>query len=215
MAVERFAWLAVVALAVTCGGTTVLDGDSTSNGSGAAGPTGSSGSSTTTTTSMTSGGSCDDGVSCVLTHYGCCDVCGTPELEHLAAVKSDEVAAFHQEQCPVPEACPDCINCPNGYLFAECNGPSCAAYDLRDLGYTACSDNSDCLLRAGSGCCESCSEIDPYCGELIAISTSGASQLADRMCPRDGATCPPCAPIYPDGVAAQCISGRCQVVIFE
>lgn len=219
MAAEPFirmgAVLAAIALAVTCGGTTVVDGvNDTTSGSGAAGPTGSSGSGTTTT-STTSGGSCNDGESCVLTHFGCCDVCGAPELDDVAAVPSDELEAFHQAQCPVPDACPDCISCPNGHLFAECSGQSCTARDVRALGYTACNDSSDCFLRAGSSCCETCSEVDPYCGELIAISIGGAGELVDRVCEPNGGACPPCVPVHPDGVVAECIGGQCQVVILE
>lgn len=198
-----------------CGGTTIVDG---AGGDGAGAGGASATTTTTTTTGTTSGGgfgACNGPGECVLTHPGCCPSCTTPEAGDLASVHAEQLAAFQQAECPTPMGCPECIACPNPHLFPRCDDGTCAVGDLRDHPAGMCNEPSDCVLRAGLGCCEACDAGDPTCGDLVAVNAAAMGALLDEVCSPFAGACPPCAPIYPADASPDCIDGRCAVVLFN
>jgi hypothetical protein len=143
---------------------------------------------------------------------GCCEGCFKPELDDLVPINKSQAEAFFDDQCPNPEGCPQCAGCPNGNLFAFCDGGTCRGADLRVHELSQCDDPSECQLRGGTDCCEECGAISASCGVLVAINPQLQSALADLVC-ADDAACPPCMPLYPDDAFADCIDGHCQVIV--
>lgn len=145
---------------------------------------------------------------CILTFPGCCDGCGVPELGDVVAIHKDNFEAFHQSACPNETECPKCASVINPNLFAYCDLGTCKAADTRTHHVGACVSDTDCRLRIGTSCCESC--IAASTSDLTAVSTS--SELESLVCePMTG--CPACAPQYPPEASAFCADGQCAVVI--
>jgi len=145
---------------------------------------------------------------------GCCEGCNQPELNHLVPIHKSMAAAFHEDQCPDPQPCPQCVGCPNGNLFAYCDAGTCRGVDLRQDELSECEGPSDCRLRSGTECCENCGgPFDPYCGGLVAINHWLQPELSLLVCEEEGWDCPPCVPTYPDEAFADCIDGHCQVIV--
>ena len=144
---------------------------------------------------------------------GCCEGCFEPEIDDLVPINRSQAEAFFDDQCPNPEPCPDCIGCPNGNLFAYCDNGTCRGADLRVLELSECAGPSQCTLRAGTDCCEDCGEINATCGVLVAINKQQQSSLSELVCENEFMDCPPCVPSYPDEAFADCVAGRCQVVM--
>jgi len=214
-------WLgAALVIAAACGGKAVIDANTGTGGaSGATTATSAAGTDTASGTSATSSGSgagfnsCSGAGQCVLAWPGCCSGCTKPELDDLVAIHRDQGGAFFDAECPNPQGCPLCEACPNGNLFAFCDDGTCRGADLRQHPASECSVASDCVLRAGTGCCETCDSIDISCGGLVAIHKDKRDQLTSLVCEQNNAACPPCAPNYPANAFADCNNGRCEVVI--
>ena len=74
---------------------------------------------------------------------------------------------------------------------------------------TACADSSECLLRYGTSCCQSCGG-----GTVVALSSR--IDLRAALClpfplPNPGCELPCVAPPLPENLEAVCVSGRCTV----
>jgi hypothetical protein len=96
----------------------------------------------------------------------------------------------------------------NPNYLAVCRQNHCVAVDLRKDALSECNAPSDCQLRWGSGCCESCGAQD---FELVAVSTK--KNLEGDVCPLNGGACPPCVPQpYPAEAMADCVAGHCEVL---
>ena len=91
---------------------------------------------------------------------------------------------------------------------AVCRAWQCVPIDVRDEGVSDCQDPSDCHLRAGVGCCESCAGTE---SELVAVSDT--MLLSDLVCSDNASPCLPCAPTYPPEYTATCDGGRCQLIL--
>lgn len=153
---------------------------------------------------------------CTLVGRSCCDPCGRPELEQVAAASTDRTSDYYLDvACPEardePPICPECASMPNPHLVATCDQtgfrPACAAVDLSTPAYASCTIDDDCVLAAPE-CCP-CGDISPY--ETIAVRAD--ADLGAVLCDEPGFACPPCAPIFDDGVTARCDAGACVVDI--
>ncbi len=67
---------------------------------------------------------------------------------------------------------------------------------------TACDEPSDCSLRHGARCCESCGDT---ADDVIAIGDEAA--LSELVCPAEPSACPPCVPTDPEDYAPDCARG--------
>lgn len=190
---------ALLVLAAACG-SDVEDG-----AVGGAGPTTASG-------PTTPFDACDAPGTCTLAVRGCCGGCDRPSLEDRDAVNVDSREAHRDAHCPPDEdlGCPDCDPPPNPGLFAYCDGSAgvCAGADLPETELATCDTPDDCVLRAGAGCCEGCNlDADRW----VALRSTMVGELTALVCRGDEA-CAECAPAPPEGLRADCISGRCRAV---
>jgi hypothetical protein len=151
---------------------------------------------------------CEDNGDCFLRAKGCCGACDPSQLSDFVAlnVEYNDVYAATLN-CEVVDCAP-CLEPEPGtsnqpYFVATCQANRCIAVDLRTTDVTECNQPSDCSLRFGSGCCESCG------GEIIALSDQAT--LSDLVCPKEIPPCLACEPGDPAGLTADCQSGRCLV----
>ena len=95
-------------------------------------------------------------------------------------------------------------------FHAVCENGTCGVVDVRKDVLSACTQDSDCLLRS-SGCCDSCT---PDLDHLIALAkTEVPSYLAQACNPEAPVSCSSCAPQVPAGASAVCnAGGHCEVV---
>jgi hypothetical protein len=197
-------------------GSAATAGSGGSGGSGGSATGGSGGSATGGSGGSATGGSggdacndpslktCSGAGQCVLTTSNCC-LCGTPEITDFVAMNQ---ASSSLCGCDGPMC--GCATMNNPSLAASCESGQCAAWDVRQRDdYSGCTQDSECRLREGLGCCEGCSG-SQY--DLVAIRVGAESALAQAMCPPNTA-CAECAPQYPSNASAACIAGHCQVVI--
>jgi hypothetical protein len=103
--------------------------------------------------------------------------------------------------------CPpiDVLQRTSPYFAATCAAGSCRVVDTRQTDVTACTTDSDCTLRLGLNCCESCGG-----DNLLAVNKR--ADLNALLCGDGAGACPPCVPVYPDEFRPACDSGRCLVV---
>lgn len=142
---------------------------------------------------------CDGPGQCVIAPKGCCDDI-PPTLGSVQALNRSQVDAVRRPGCQ-DRAC-DAVREPN--LVALCQAGLCTKHDLRSDPLSGCSADGDCVLRAGTACCESCT---PEASEMVAMAKSTASWLTSHLCgPGD---CDGCIPQVPAGVVAACIAGHC------
>jgi hypothetical protein len=198
----------------TGGGSTVAGGTGGSSGTtGSGGGTGTAGQSGVG--GQGQGGadwtSCAPKDICVLEVVGGCSPgCEPVPLSAFLAINSSNsssVDAYRratQGPCPAivcPNSGPGEANIPNYY--ATCESGHCQPNDVRTSALSACTANSDCVLRNGTSCC-GCGG-----GNLIAVSKqSNAEQTfcASGPCAADCVSSP-----LPPGVTAVCTTGHCAV----
>lgn len=153
------------------------------------------------------GTECSRSSECVVSHAGCCAGCEPVTADDFIALHEDDAAAASNAcgavlcgPCPEPSAgsVPEA-----GNFFAECADRHCELRDLRDTTAAECSDESECHLRGGSGCCERCAD------HPVAISND-AELLGWLECPEQA--CPPCIPTF-DGYGVACDAGVCRVTV--
>jgi len=110
----------------------------------------------------------------------------------------------------------DCAPCPPvayqvdnpvSYYVPTCQAHECQVLDLRSeqSDITACKQDSDCTLRAGTGCCSGCGG-----GQTVAIGVGKEAALQKLVCGNEPVGCPDCAPTFA-GFSAQCSAGHCRV----
>jgi hypothetical protein len=147
---------------------------------------------------------CEVTSDCVLAPTQCCP-CGQPEPNQVTAVRADRRAAFLDDVCPPPVACPT-IECPPEppRFVATCDAGTCAVVDLNEQAAIECDAPTDCHVRAAE-CCECGADLGP--GQLVAVSDEAA--FAALVCDPEQA-CDACAPVYPSEAIVSCTSsGLC------
>jgi hypothetical protein len=145
---------------------------------------------------------CAEPADCVLNTPSCC-VCGMPELSDFEAINK----AFTQQCACQGPAC-GCATMLNPNLAATCTASKCEAFDVRKVAaYSGCQSDTDCTLRMGLDCCESCQSNE---WGLVAVKTDGAA-LMKALCGSGPVACPACSPVYPANKKAACIANQCQV----
>ena len=219
-------WLIVIAsvlsAAIACGGSTTGEGGGADGGgavggtgnAGAGGAVGGGGTGALGGTGGTGGTGavynwelCKGPAECTLFATNCCGgYCVETPLSGWIPVATESLGVVQNQYCSDPVACPDCIEFEHANYLAVCRNDKCTAIDLRKDSISACSADSDCRLRFGTGCCESCAG---QSAQLVAVSTK--AQLENEVCAGPGA-CPPCVPpAYPKEAKATCLTGHCQV----
>lgn len=163
---------------------------------------------------------CNKPTDCLVTGAGCCGVCDGPSL-----TKHDLLAYNRQYAGPLlcgvvldtlpppgssdPIACEPCPSIGGGnlrYFVPDCVQNQCVVLDLRESSLTSCKTSSDCMLRYGTGCCQSC---DP--GDLISLRSD--ANLEQRVCANGVQPCAACLP-QSNGAQANCNpNGHCEVVV--
>jgi len=156
--------------------------------------------------------SCRQTSDCVVATSSCCGVCDSSSFsEH-------DVIAFNQKyqdrfECAIPlklptpggdQGCPACAAVPDGkqkYFLPYCDGDLCAVMNLQTSDLTACVSDSDCRLRRGSDCCESCST-----SELLSVRSDGSFE--SYACSGGPVACEACVPQATDAIPF-CANGHC------
>jgi hypothetical protein len=155
---------------------------------------------------------CDHGYDCRLVEPGCCAPCEPVAPSDLVAVNWDR--ELDANDCNGTPSCDPCPAVPElettrqDYIPA-CRAGTCTLVDLRATDATACTTDGDCMVRAGSGCCELC-----VAGAFVALSST--DYIAEMCGPYLAAPsqCEVCLRSPTDGYSAKCdaASGHCQVV---
>jgi hypothetical protein len=148
---------------------------------------------------------------CVLLGASCCGPCDPTTQRSFVAVNRSSATAYSQiHACGAV----DCAPCPpvgesdttRQYFIATCDAGRCRVTDVRQTDVTACSGDTDCVLRDGSDCCEQC---DGH--GIVSVNRNGG--LEKLVCPTPVTSCPPCVPKIPADFVPTCISGRCALSV--
>jgi hypothetical protein len=140
----------------------------------------------------------------VLATDNCC-LCGTPEIGDYQAINQS-----HLTECTCTGPACGCATAENPHLAASCENGQCVGWDVRNTAkYSACTGDTECKLRDGLGCCESCQGSE---WGLVAIRSDAESALLQAVC-APNTPCDACVPTYPPNAQAKCVGGFCQVVI--
>ncbi len=185
------------------GGSTSVGGTTSTAGTTSAGGTSSGGSGDIS--------SCTDNSQCEVVPVSCCS-CGTGSVNNYLAINSQYDTVYNQ-RCGAVDcaACPPIAYDPNNpvyYYVPTCQAGRCVIVDLKTTDITECVTATDCEVRAGTGCCSSCSGAPD-----VALNQAHASELSKLVCNQQGAPtgCPACAqPELPAG-SLGCESGRCVI----
>jgi hypothetical protein len=108
-------------------------------------------------------------------------------------------------------ACPDCAAPLPGQgtiqnFLADCQAGQCVVMDLRESNLTTCTQNSQCVLRAGTGCCAGCGS------DWVAVRDDGS--FTQWACNGLELPCDACAGAPPPGLVAWCApSGHCETAM--
>lgn len=136
----------------------------------------------------------------------CCAACEPVTRDAFVAVHRDEAASVPIDCDVACGPCPDPTGTvpTSGNFFAECVDHECVLRDVRETSSAECTDDTDCHLRGGTACCESCGADRP-------VALNDPDQfVASLQCP--DLACPPCLPDLRD-YEAVCASGTCQAVL--
>ncbi|MGK4001558.1 BPTI/Kunitz domain-containing protein [Sorangium sp. So ce1036] len=151
---------------------------------------------------------CEAPGECMLAGPGCCGSCDPVDARAFVAINRAVAGSYEASTGCGDVACGPCPEVTEAertsqYFTATCERGQCVVLDVRESPLTECTEDAECMLRNGLGCCEGCS------GEgIVAINRN--ADLAALVCPDGPVACPACAPIYPPGTAAVCVEGRCQ-----
>lgn len=157
---------------------------------------------------------CDGAAQCILAITDCCGKCGDPVITDFDAINRTQEAAHRATVCKDPTpACPDCAAWDDPNLVAFCRDSRCVGVDVRTDAISECAKDDDCMLRAGSDCCEACSVVDAR--QIIALGKAKGGELQAQVCDPLAGACPPCMPVYPTNVVATCdlSAKRCRVTV--
>jgi hypothetical protein len=140
-----------------------------------------------------------------------CDHSADCELRSDGSCGNAGLGAFRAVNRSAPRPRPVCKPCQEtphrndevyGY-YAVCELGRCKAVDVRHSSLSACHEDADCIVRAGTQCCEDCG------GGLVAVSR--AAQSSRAFCDGDSTECAPCSP--EKGAEAHCVSGHCALTL--
>lgn len=144
---------------------------------------------------------------CAVVPASCCATCGEVTLADVVAIRASEREAHRRDVCPAEMiACPPCLPTPFPHLQASCEAGRCTIFDVGEE-HGACRSRDDCVVRVAN-CCECGGDTSPEA--LIALRRDAVGAYQALVC-SPLADCATCAPVYPDGVAADCVEGRCAV----
>jgi hypothetical protein len=153
---------------------------------------------------------CTTGDECTLTVPECCGSCAPAERHGFVAVNRGSLPEYRASVCDPIDT--PCISCPppieprtDQWFGATCDVGHCAVFDARETIVTMCVVASDCNLRQGLACCQSCQGISDY---PVAISEEA---ILSRMVCAPETACDACQPAFPPGAVADCVDGRCVV----
>jgi hypothetical protein len=149
---------------------------------------------------------CDDAADCAVHFVGCCAGCEPVDPEVVVAINRERTDTL--ETCGA--VCGECDTVSETertgeYYIPACARRSCYVGDLRTSPDSICAEDSDCILREGSKCCEGCD------GEgFVAVSSLN---WLDEVC-EYAPPCDACVGEIPPNIAARCDqqSGHCSVV---
>jgi hypothetical protein len=147
---------------------------------------------------------CESPSDCVVIDRLCCS-CDASHRESLVAVN----AAHAGDRC----AAVDCIPCspppdPNrAWYGATCTDGHCRLFDARERPITECTMGTDCTLRWGLSCCESCT---PSANEPVSVNLSAG--FSELVCGDGPVACDACAPPSTTPYVPACAEGRCAAV---
>jgi hypothetical protein len=206
--------LGILLLAATaCGGESANSSGSEGGGGTSAGPTGGdgprigSGGTGGASTASTAMRKCSIPTDCALRSQSCCGACGAPSRSDVVALNVSELSRYAVDVCGTMSACPACAAMPDHTLLATCDQGQCIVVDLLDHPSTACSDASECYVRAPD-CCECGGSTDA--NSVIALSSTSGFAYPALVC-NPNQDCDACEPTYPN-VIVGCIGGHCQVL---
>jgi hypothetical protein len=148
---------------------------------------------------------CADPSECTFVPAGCCSACA-PQTADFVALNRASVDDYLASQSCAGAICPHCASTTNAWFGLTCDSGHCKVFDARETDLTVCQKSSDCRLRAGLACCESCSA-----SEFDVVAINASADLRSLVCDPDTA-CDACAPVYPSTFTATCVSGRCQTM---
>jgi len=149
---------------------------------------------------------CQSSADCTLGAPGCCGGCDdATAMAFVALNKRFEGDYVRVKGCQGVSCgpCPtiDELMTTAQYFVPSCVRGQCTVVDIRENAITACTVDSECILRDGSLCCEDCDS-----ARLIAINSNADQSLLCAV----RQPCPTPCPIDPQ-YAAVCRSGRCTV----
>lgn len=199
----------LLSVAVSCGGSSTLDGSGGAagggtGGAGTGGATGGSGGGSGAGGIPSSWTSCAKPSDCLLRSASCCGSCGAATREDSVALNQTGATKYAAANCD-GVGCPACYMPTDPTLLATCRAGTCVVVDLLEHESTACKDVSECRVRTNA-CCECGGPMDDE--HLIAVGVGGG--LEPLICdPNIG--CPECAPVYPPKQLA-CDGGHCAIV---
>lgn len=150
---------------------------------------------------------------CSLLPKTCCGSCSTPTVADMVAVRKGNESKYRDLVCgPTPPACPECApyiaddSLQAWCIFGSGGGSGggapagrCTAVDVRKEPVSACSTDTDCMLRHSS-CCEPC---DARRDDLVALSRSSIDAYRSKVC-TGTETCSRCMTSYPSDALARC-----------
>jgi hypothetical protein len=147
---------------------------------------------------------------CVLEPLGACGPgCEPVPISSYTAINSSQVEAYNNSRPIPPCAAAQCLAPPPGVAtsqnyYAVCESGTCQPVDVRQTALSACTDDTDCYLRAGTTCCG--------CGSNNLIAVSKKVNVEQVFCGPGHACAADCAAApLPPGVAAYCSAGHCLV----
>jgi len=150
---------------------------------------------------------CSSPSDCELISARCCGSCEPVDERAFLAINR-KFEPQYQGRCETV----DCGPCPapgpgqmtSQYFVATCETNQCTVVDIRQTTLTDCKQASDCTLRLGATCCESC-------GGSGIVSLNRNADLISLVCGTGPVACPTCAPQIPPGYGSSCTAGRCTV----
>jgi hypothetical protein len=157
--------------------------------------------------------SCKVNSDCVVAGGGCCGLCDSPGLTAHDVIAYNRAYGAEIQQCDGRDiACAPCALPEPGqgalqYLVPLCEAQQCVVEDIRASSVTACKADTDCRLRNGTSCCQSCSSENP-----VAVRVDGSFEKL--VCGDEPAICPDCAALPSEIHVAVCgASGHCEVAL--
>lgn len=193
-------------LLVACGGKTLEDVQSNTDG----GTDSGSVSDTAPADTAPDLRSCSGPGSCSLVPTTCCGTCSQPTTENMTSVTKGRESEWSKGVCgPEPVGCPACAPAIfDGSVQAWCVANTCTAIDVRKESVSTCETDADCALRY-KDCCEPCEE-NPF--DLIALNPTKVPEYLAKICVGDE-TCSRCAARYPADSSAVCdpVTKHCRV----